>query len=160
MRYKPMWVVVFTVVATSCSTPVAEVGQSQESQAYQVDELDDATSRIADQGTTKPEAGVDDDGAEAVTEDDVVVFLAAGEKMLAAGPYEGLLYESPDLYVAAAQSVCSRLSDGMPVQEVVYGFVDDSQLDVTSEADLILAGTVVGAGVRTLCPDHLPLLEP
>ncbi len=98
---------------------------------------------------------VSDDG---VSEDDVVVFLAAGERLLKGTPYSGVLHESPELYVAAAQLICERLSAGDSVDDVVSDFITDTGLSSSVDADVTLAGTVLGAGVETLCPAYRHLL--
>ncbi len=110
--------------------------------------FDDA-ERLA--GDLVDSAAVED---EPVTQDDIAVLLASGERMLADGPYEGAMYAAPELYVASAQMVCSRLSEGVSIEDVISEFMADNLLDAEAPADATLTGTVVGAGVQTLCPQH------
>lgn len=96
--------------------------------------------------------------SDGVDDADLVVFIAAGERMLANGPYQGAIYESPEVYVAVAQSFCHQLDNGEAVNRMVADFAAESGLDLTSYDDRILIGSVLGAGVETLCPHHRDLL--
>ncbi len=119
---------------------------------------DSSEGNLSDDGVS--DGGVSEDGVsgDGVSEDDVVVFLAAGERLLKGTPYSGVLHQSPELYVAAAQLICERLSAGDSVDDVVSDFITDTGLSSSVDADVTLAGTVLGAGVETLCPAYRHLL--
>ncbi len=103
-------------------------------------------------------AGDNGDADAGTDDDDLVVFIAAGERMLAGGPYEGVIHESPEIYVAVAQSFCGRLDEGVDVNRIVNDFAVEGGFDLSANGDRTLIGSVLGAGVETLCPRHRHLL--
>jgi hypothetical protein len=112
-----------------------------------------------DEAATADGGALDTGDAGAGTDDeDLVVFIAAGERMLADGPYEGVIHESPEIYVAVAQSFCGRLDEGVDVNRIVNDFAVEGGFDLSANGDRTLIGSVLGAGVETLCPRHRHLL--
>jgi hypothetical protein len=146
---------------TACTSPSEDVSASTSS-PNPADELSaGSTGELAfhDEAGTADGGAVDNGDVGADSDDeDLVVFIAAGERMLADGPYEGVIHESPEIYVAVAQSFCDRLDEGLGVNRIVNDFAVEGGFDLTDSGDRILIGSVLGAGVETLCPRHRHLL--
>lgn len=117
-----------------------------------------ASASAADQSTGELAFSDESTTSDLVYDEELVVFIAAGERMLANGPHEGAIYDSPEVYVAVARSFCHRLDDGETINRMLAGFAAESGLDLTSHDDRILIGSLLGAGVETLCPHHRDLL--
>ncbi len=153
-RFRFVLLIVIAVLAVAGCTGGDSSSDGSADEALAFDgELTSSDAQVADRA-----AGEEDTQSDPVTEDDIAVLLASGERMLAGGPYEGVMYQAPELYVASAQVVCSRLAEGKPLPEVISEFMSENSLDAADQADFTLAGTVVGAGVQTLCPQHRDLI--
>lgn len=117
-----------------------------------------ASASAADQPTGELAFSDESSPSDLVYDEQLVVFIAAGERMLANGPHQGAMYDSPEVYVSVARSFCQRLDDGEAVNRMLADFAAESGLDLTSHDDRILIGSLLGAGVETLCPHHRGLL--
>jgi hypothetical protein len=111
---------------------------------------DSAASSSDDDTSAEPEE------APMATRDDAVRFIAAVEKSIAGTTNEGIVYESPDVFLAIAQGFCDGLRDGQSVDELASDYLAEFSDGITeaSADDVLLIGSVLGAGVETLCEDQ------
>lgn len=92
----------------------------------------------------------------------VVAYLAAIEDLLAGTTYEGASHEAPEVFVATGVLFCDRLDEGLSPDEVLDEYVVTLTGGPTRAAEddvLVMAGGLLGAGVVTLCPHHMALVE-
>ncbi|MEO6122869.1 MAG: DUF732 domain-containing protein [Ilumatobacteraceae bacterium] len=88
-----------------------------------------------------------------VTQDDLVRFVAATESVLMGTPNQGIVYDSPEIYIAIAQAACARLSEGKTFDQVSSDLL--TQLASTHpDDDNRLVGAILGAATHTICPEH------
>ena len=92
-------------------------------------------------------------GVGTVSQDDLVRFIAATETVLKGTPDEGVVYASPEIYIAIAQSACARFAAGDTLQTVANDLL--TQLATTNPTgDKRLVGAILGAATRTICPEN------
>lgn len=88
-----------------------------------------------------------------VTEGDLARFVAAAETAIDETSLAGVVFESPDIYIALAQASCARFGEGADFDtvaaELVAGLGSGPPGDVER-----LAGAILGAATRTICPEH------
>lgn len=84
---------------------------------------------------------------------DLVRFVAATEAVLVGTPDEGLVNETPEVYVALAQFACELFDGGGTFDSVTTELLGTD----TTTSDLLI-GAVVGAATRTICPEHAELV--
>jgi hypothetical protein len=92
-----------------------------------------------------------------VTTDDVVLFIAAVERSIDGSSHEGIVYESPEVFLAIAQGFCDGLRDGQSVDTLAGDYLaefSDEASSLEASDDALLIGSVLGAGVETLCDDQ------
>ncbi len=146
---------------TACTSSSEDVSSSTSPPSPADESRPGSTGELAfhdEVGTADGGALDNGDAGADIDDEDLVVFIAAGERMLADGPYEGVIHESPEIYVAVAQSFCRRLDEGVDVNRIVNDFAVEGDFDLTAGGDRTLIGSVLGAGVETLCPRHRHLL--
>ena len=95
----------------------------------------------------------------AVSQDDLVRFLAATETVLVGTPNEGVVYDSPEIYIGIAEAACARFDAGDRFDVVATELVVALASPDPSE-DTVLAGAIIGAAVRTICPEHATVIGP
>ena len=89
-------------------------------------------------------------------------FVAALEDVLEGTVYEGQALESPDVFVATGVLFCEELTGGDTPDTVTARYVETLSgvaIDSAPDDDLVLAGSILGAGVVTLCPEHMDTLR-
>lgn len=85
------------------------------------------------------------------------VFLTAVEEVLRGTPHEGLADEAPGELLATADAICARLDAGDDPDELLSRYLDaleEASGEPADDADAILAGAILGAGVELYCPQH------
>ncbi len=91
--------------------------------------------------------------SDAVTEADLARFVAATEAAIDETSLAGVVFESPEIYIALAQAACARFSEGADFDavaaELLTGLASEPSEDVER-----LAGALLGAATRTICPEH------
>jgi hypothetical protein len=87
----------------------------------------------------------------AVTEDDLVRFVAATEAAIAGTPDAGIVEEQPEEYIALAQAACARFTAGESFDSVAADLLAELDRSGTGER---LVGALLGAATRTICPEH------
>lgn len=106
--------------------------------------------------STGDATSVESEGSPIATQDDAVRFIAAVEKSIEGTLNEGIVYESPEIFLSIAQGFCDGLRNGQSVDELASEYLAEFS-DGSSEAsadDVLLVGSVLGAGVETLCEDQ------
>ncbi len=91
------------------------------------------------------------------TTDDVVLFIAAVERSIDGTSHEGIVYESPEIFLAIAQGFCDGLRAGQSVDTLAGDYLAEFSgvaSSLESSDDALLIGSVLGAGVETLCEDQ------
>jgi hypothetical protein len=91
----------------------------------------------------------------AVTQEDLVRFVAATEAAIAGTPDAGVVAEQPETYIALAQAACARFSGGESFESVATDLLADLDESGTGER---LVGAILGAATRTICPEHAALI--
>ena len=93
-------------------------------------------------------------------EEDLILFIATLEELLAGTSYEGEALNAPDVFVATGRLFCERLDNGDNADEVLSAYLDQlaGGVDIATDDELVLAGALLGAGVATLCPEHTALV--
>ena len=93
-------------------------------------------------------------------EEDLVVFIATLEELLAGTSYEGEALNEPDVFVATGRLFCERLDEGDSVDNLLSAYLDQlaGGADLATDDDLVLAGALLGAAVGALCPEHAALV--
>jgi uncharacterized NAD(P)/FAD-binding protein YdhS len=106
--------------------------------------------------SAESDTNLDDDVAvpgSAITQDDLARFIASAEAALTGTSHEGVIVDSPELYIALAQASCARFSAGESLQDIVNDLLGHT--DTTpQEDDKQLIGAILGAGTATICPEH------
>lgn len=85
------------------------------------------------------------------------VFLTAVEEVLRGTRHEGLADEEPGELLATADAICARLDAGDDPDELLSRYLDaleEASGEPTDDADAILAGAILGAGVELYCPQY------
>lgn len=161
-RFLPLiGLMALTLGVSACSASPDEDANADPSNTAPAVDLAYADGGAEEAGDETPQADdeIQSSGTvEEIDDQDVVVFVAAVERMLADGPYEGAIHESPDVYAAMAQQLCFRLDDGDSINSVVTETMDQAGLEMNSGEDRTLIGSVLGAGVESFCPRHRDLL--
>ena len=126
-------------------------------------EEDGATETTAGEGGDDSASSSTDDGTSAeseeapiATQDDAVRFIAAVEKSIAGTINEGIVYESPEVFLSIAQGFCDGLRMGQSVDQLASQYLaefSDGRSGASAD-DVLLVGSVLGAGVETLCEDQ------
>lgn len=88
-----------------------------------------------------------------VTEDDLVRFIAATEAVLQGTEQEGVVYGSPEIYIAIAQAACARFSAGDTFDEIAIDILAEF-VETGSDSEEQLVGAILGASTKTICPEH------
>ncbi len=93
-------------------------------------------------------------------EEDLVVFIATLEEMLAGTSYEGEALNEPDVFVATGRLFCERLNEGDSADDVLSAYLDQlaGGVDLATDDELVLAGALLGTAVGALCPEHAALI--
>ena len=91
--------------------------------------------------------------AAAVSQADLVRFIAAAETVLKGTSNEGIVYDAPEIYIAIAQAACARFTAGESLQQVAGELL--TQLASTDPTDdKRLVGAILGAATQTICPEN------
>lgn len=88
-----------------------------------------------------------------ITEDDLVRFIAATEAVLQGTEQEGVVYGSPEIYIAIAQAACARFSAGDDFDEIADDLLAEFA-EAGLEGEERLVGAILGAATKTICPEH------
>jgi hypothetical protein len=88
-----------------------------------------------------------------ISDDDLVRFVAAVETAIDGSRSAGLVFETPEIYIALAQAACARFSDGASFDEIAASMLAELGSDRPDD-DERLVGAVIGAATRTICPEH------
>ncbi len=91
-------------------------------------------------------------------EADLAAFVAALEDVLEGTIYEGQAVEAPEVFVATGVLFCEEMTAGDSPDDVTARYVEELAgvtMEQAPEDDLVLAGSILGAGVVTLCPEHM-----
>lgn len=97
----------------------------------------------------------------ALSEADIVTYIATVEDALAGTAYEGEALAFPEVFVATGVLFCNQLEAGQSPDLVLTQYIESltgASVDAAPLDDLDMAGGVLGAGVVTLCPNHMTLL--
>ncbi|MDH3426063.1 MAG: hypothetical protein OEM22_05250 [Acidimicrobiia bacterium] len=106
--------------------------------------------------TTAPSPDTTGVPAQAIPEE-LVNFIDGIEEALVGTAYEGAALEDPDVFLATGALFCEQLDAGIDADAVLVGYVEaltGGSVDEASDDDLVLAGSLLGVGVATLCPRH------
>jgi len=129
---------------------------------------DTATTATGDTttATTSPATTVTSAQSQPATtiglEEAAAAFLAAVDAELAATKYAGQAIEAPDVFLATGWLFCEQLDEGLTVDGVLTGYVEElsgGSIDDAGDDDLALAGSIFGAALGMLCPQHAGALE-
>lgn len=162
------------MIATGCSDSAYDEGQVDTAVPEQVafvdpaEMMDDdsdqdhaASDEMADEHMTDGQLPGDHmvgghivEGDQMIDEGDLARFIASAENVVNGTGYEGAIDDTPELYVAVAQTMCVSLDEGDSVGEVVDQYLHESGITEPVTDDYTFAGAVLGAGVETLCPEH------
>lgn len=89
----------------------------------------------------------------AVSQADLVRFIAATETVLKGTSNEGIVYDAPEIYIAIAQAACARFTAGDSLQQVAGDLL--TQLASSNPTDdKRLVGAILGAATQTICPEN------
>jgi hypothetical protein len=131
--------------------PASSIAFAEEDTATETGGGDDSATSATDNDTS-----VDSEDLDIATRDEAVWFIAAVEKSIKGTTNEGIVYESPEVFLAIAQGFCDGLRSGRSVDELASEYLAEFS-DGSSGAsadDVLLIGSVLGAGVETLCEDQ------
>ena len=84
-------------------------------------------------------------------------FIAAVETVLTGTPNEGLVRESPEIYIAVGQAACARFTAGDSFDQVSNDLLTDL-MSANPSDDRRLVGAILGAATQTICPEHADLI--
>lgn len=93
--------------------------------------------------------------------DNAAVFVATLEELVAETAFSGAILDSPQVFLAAAEIMCGRLNAGDSVDEVLTDYLNglnESDIEITEEDVIALAGGVLGVGIELFCPQHSDLI--
>lgn len=150
MRRVIAFVAVASFAFTACSTADEtktehDASTTETSQTVLADQpVDDTAAATA---TTTPPV------LDPITEDDLVRFIAATEAVLKGTEQEGVVYGSPEIYIAIAQAACTRFSAGDDFDEIADGLLAEfAEAGLDGEERLV--GAILGAATKTICREH------
>lgn len=113
-----------------------------------------STSAQTDTGDTTTTAP---NPTSAVSQDDLVRFVAATEIVLKGTPNQGIVYDAPEIYIAIAQAACARFTAGETFEQVSNDLLAEVASS-SSHDDNRLVGAILGAATQTICPEHANLI--
>jgi hypothetical protein len=91
------------------------------------------------------------------------LFLAAVDDALASTSYAGAAFEDPEGFLSTAVVFCDLLDQGLTVEETVNAYtsalIEASPGEAVEADDLLLGGVILGASIRLICPQHVPMLD-
>ena len=102
---------------------------------------------------TEPPATAAPTTTDVVTEDDLIRFIAAAEVPIEGTSLEGVVFDTPEIYIAIAQSACVRFTQGDGFGEIAADLLIDLESGKPAD-DEALVGALLGAATRTICPEH------
>lgn len=161
VRRLMMLAIAATLAASSCSSeqtsPTAPTAQSDsgadlsasvETETGAPDEsgpvVEAPTNSTSESGPTT---------ADAVTADDLTLFIAAAERALEGTAQESAVFDDPEIYIALGQISCDRFSAGETFEQIATDLLAD--IDTEDSADETqLVGAILGAATQTICPEH------
>ena len=88
-------------------------------------------------------------------------FLAAVDDATQGTSQQGVAFEDPEGVIGTAVLFCDLLAQGLTVEEVMTTYVAalvEGEGPVTDD-ELELGGVILGAGVRTICPEFQDRLD-
>jgi len=90
------------------------------------------------------------------SEEDLAVFIASMEELLAGTVYEGGAIGEPELFLATGWLFCDWLDEGDEPDVVLTRYLDElaGSVDAATDDQLVLAGALLGSAVGVLCPRH------
>lgn len=93
--------------------------------------------------------------------EDLTVFIATLEELLAGTAYAGEALGEPDLFVATGRLFCERLGSGTTPDEVLTEYLAEltGGAEVATDDELVLAGALLGAAAGALCPEYADLAD-
>ena len=94
--------------------------------------------------------------------EELVDFIDAIEEALRGTTYQGAALEAPDVFLATGALFCEQLDAGADVDDLLTEYVQElsgGSVEEATDDDLVLAGSVLGVGVATLCPQHENLVS-
>lgn len=169
MRRLTMLTLAATLAVTACSsdqqasTTSTTVQAEPGSTTPEVTVADDATADLpaaTNAATTTPAAdtiSVPDPessaAADSVTEDDLTLFIAAAERALEGTSQQAAIFDDPEIYIALAQTSCTRFSTGASFEQIATDLLADLDTD-DAQDETRLVGAILGAATQTLCPEH------
>lgn len=165
MRRLTMLTVVATLVACSCSggdsatTPSPPVTRAESGAVDTVPSVPVATETPASAesvtaATSSPERSAPTTpAADPVTEDDLVLFIAAAERSLEGTSQQSAVFDDPELYIALGQASCDRFSTGEAFDQIAIDLLRDIDTE-DSDDETRIVGAILGAATQTLCPEH------
>ncbi len=94
--------------------------------------------------------------------DNAAVFVASLEETVADTVFAGAILDSPDVFIAAAEIMCTRLDAEDSVDDILTDYLNgllEADNELTEEDVIVLAGGVMGTSVQLFCPQHIELIE-
>ncbi len=145
--------VALSLIFAACSTaPVVTEPETSTNPASQAATTPDPNL------TTKPVPSAEPDPLT----DNATVFVASLEETVADTVFSGAVLDSPEVFIAAGEIMCTRLDEGDTIDEILIDYLDgllDADDELTEEDVILLAGGVLGASVQLFCPQHIELIE-
>ena len=145
--------VALSLIFAACSTaPVVTEPETSTNPASQ------AATTPAPNPTTKPVPSSEPDPLT----DNAAVFVASLEETVADTVFSGAVLDSPEVFIAAGEIMCTRFDEGDTIDEILIDYLDgllDADDELAEEDVILLAGGVLGASVQLFCPQHIELIE-
>lgn len=94
--------------------------------------------------------------------EEVLEFVAAVDELLIDTAYEDAVTDDPDVFIATGLLFCESLTDGEDPTGLLTSYVETltgGSVDHADDDTLVLAGSILGATVGYLCPEHTDLIE-
>ncbi len=154
---------VLALIVVGCGSTPSTAGDAVDASATpETTSFSPATSSSA---TTAPSSSAGTTSAAPSTttlqaEEDLVVFIATLEELLAGTSYEGEALNEPEVFVATGRLFCERLDEGDSADDVLTAYLDQlaGGVDLATDDELVLAGALLGTAVGALCPEHAALI--
>jgi hypothetical protein len=109
--------------------------------------------------TSEDAARRHEEGEEAFT-DPVIVFIALLSEALADTQWQSDVFDAPDVFVATGELFCERLAEGVAADEVLTAYTAAVSAEAEARDDVfVLAGSILGTAVGTLCTEHRAMVE-
>ena len=121
-----------------------------------------AVAITAPDPTTVPVLVLEPDLLDNNLTDNAAIFVASLEETVIDTVFAGAILDSPGVFIAAGEIVCTRLDAGDSVDDILNDYLTglvEADHELTEEDVIVLAGGVMGASVQLFCPQHIELIE-